>query len=104
MLAKRTTDAAFGRLDAVKKSNPPSHDDWMAAISDLGLSEVTSDPNAKTTAQLATLWGVSRAQASTRARQLVDLGAARRILTMQYYEGGACRLPAYILIKKPSKR
>lgn len=85
----------------MKKPQPLTHSDWVDALKDIGVSEITDNPDALTSEELAVIWKCHQSTASTRLRKLVAVGRAQQVTRLIPNSRGAqTRIPAYLLLKE----
>jgi hypothetical protein len=75
----------------MKKPQTLSHDAWIHALDEIGMNISFDDPNARTTDELAQLWGCSRQQANMRAIRLVAHKLATCIRVVRVGKSGSRR-------------
>jgi DNA-binding Lrp family transcriptional regulator len=91
---------AEDRLD----SSGISREEWLAAFNEVEAAPLPED-DAVSTLEFAKMMGISRAQAHRRLSMMLDAGKAERCTkTIRRVNMGIVQIPAFRLIKKPTKK
>lgn len=82
-----------------------TRDEWLHALNEAGFHDEKHDPDAVTAPEFAALMGLARLTAERRLKRLVEVGQATRVYKRTLRsDGKPITLPAYRLIKQPTKR
>jgi hypothetical protein len=80
-------------------------DDWTAALAEIGMQPLSNDPAAKTTAELAEMWGCEISTARVRIMRLLKIGRVQKcqkVIACQ--DGRHYPAPAYRLLPAKGTR